>query len=987
MPHTGFPGDNVGGAVWAAFDGDWYARRYLGSRPVGVGDALDHYLTEGARQGHSPNPFFNEIWYRLRHPEIAAAIAGGKAGSGFEDYCRDPGDRRSPHWLFDAESYLNGKGPPSGHVNAYDHFLKVGDRGWARPSQFFLARTLLGGMPPDEQRQAQRTGVFRHILTHMDFGGPEPRFSPYFDPVWYLRHNPAAAASVLRGKFPSALAHYLLHRGESRADPLEQFSERFYLAQHGDVAAAVEAGIYPCGYAHFLARGIAENRRFHPDPALSDALSALRSPPGAPDRDGMPDGFARLVMSGTPVAALAPPEDEAKGIFLKKAALAARAATVAPLDFTCKGVPLVSVIMVLHDRLDLTLAVLAELQDHMPGRLELILADSGSTDGTVQICRYLRGARLIRFDENVNFVHACNAALAEARGEAVLYMNNDIRLGPRAVERAFRRLVSARDIGAVGGMVVRSHGLLQEAGCIIWRDGFTDGYLRDASPLVPEAGFVRDVDFCSGVFLMVRRDPVRSLGGFDPAFSPAYFEETDLCVRMRQAGWRVVYDPAIRIEHLEYGSAEGAHDAAARMAVNQRIFAARHAAWLQDQPDRDETCLALARLPREVRSRTRILMIEDRLPLRALGSGFVRTNDIAHAMARAGLGVTIYPIHRPDGPLISRRDFPETAEVIDDREAGDLGRFLAGRPGYYQAIWIGRTHNLDRLAPLLTDVKRQGGPAIILDTEAVASVRAEQQAALRGETLDLLAHVRNEFRNIGLVDRVVAVNGAEAGLLRRAGLGDPAVLGHMRVPRTTGPGFDARRGLLFVGAMHRRDSPNLEALTWFVDHALKTVIALLGDDIRLTVIGHIGPEVDLSRFESHPNLRILGEVPDLAPHYDSHRLFVAPTRIAAGIPYKLHEAASEGIPIVATDLLAGQLGWEGGRDLLTASGRDGAGFAAAIARLYANPALWHSLRDAAMARILHEASPGAYIRNIRSILGVEDVPPRPAGQRGTAFDV
>lgn len=970
VSHAGFPGNNVGSAVWAAFDGAWYARRYLGSGPVGVGDALAHYLSEGARQGHSPNPFFDEIWYRLRHPEVTAAIARGKVASGFEDYCRDPGDHRSPHWLFDAVSYLDGKGPPSGYVNAYDHFLKVGDTGWARPSPFFLAQTLLGGMPPDEQRQAQRTGVFRHVLSYMDFGGPEPRFSPYFDPVWYLRQNPAAAASILRGKFPSALAHYLLHRGESRADPLEQFSERFYLAQHGDIAAAVDAGTYPCGYAHFLDCGIAENRRFHPDPALSDAFYTLRSPPGASNHDGMPDGFARLVMSGKPAAAPAPPEDEAKRIFLQKAGLAARAATVTPLDFTCKGVPLVSVIMVLHNKLDLTLAVLAELQDHMPERLELILVDSGSTDGTMQIGQYLRGVRLIRFDENVNFVQACNAALAEAQGETVLYLNNDIRLGPRAVERAFRRLGSARDIGAVGGMVIRSHGLLQEAGCIIWRDGFTDGYLRDASPLVPEAGFVRDVDFCSGVFLMVRRNLARSLGGFDPVFSPAYFEETDLCVRMRQAGWRVVYDPGIRIEHLEYGSAEGAHNAVAQIAANQRIFAARHAAWLQNQPDRDETCLALARLPREARSRTRILMIEDRLPLRALGSGFVRSNDIAHAMVQAGLDVTIYPIHRPDGPLISRRDFPETAEVIDDRGAGDLGRFLAGRPGYYHAIWIGRTHNLDRLAPLLAIEKRQGGPAVILDTEAVASVRAEQQAVLRGETLDLLAHVRNEFRNIGLVDRVVTVNGAEAGLLRRAGIGDPVVLGHMRLPRTTGPGFDARRDLLFVGAMHLRDSPNLEALTWFVDHALKKVIALLGDDIRLTVIGHIGPDVDLSRFSSHPNLRILGEVADLAPHYDSHRLFIAPTRIAAGIPYKLHEAASEGIPIVATGLLAEQLGWENGRDLLTASGCDGDEFAAAIARLYEDPALWHSLRDAAMARILHEASPEAYARNIRSILGV-----------------
>ena len=963
MTQDRFPGEDAKGAAWAVFDSGWYARRYLRDGPQDT--ALGHYLTTGARVGHAPNPFFDEAWYRLRHPEVAAAIAQGALASGFADYCRDPHDGRSPHWLFDAGFQRTEAGKYPAYLNAYDHFLKSGDGAGLQPSAFFHARTLLTVMPPDEQRQALHTGCFRHVASRIIPLGHEPRFSPYFDPVWYLRENPTAAAAVLRRRVPSALAHYLLHRRDTPLDPVEQFSERYYLAQHTDVAEAVRSGVYACGYVHFKAFGIAEGRRFHPNPA---SLQNMKSAAQANGRDALPDAFARLVMAGSGTAPQLS-EDAAKQVFVDKATQAARAAAREVLDFTCSEAPAVSVIMVLHNKLALTLAVLAELQDHMPGQLELILVDSGSTDATIGIGGYLRGARLIRFDENVNFVRGCNAGLAQARGQAVLYLNNDVRLGPRAVNRAFRRLMSAPDIGAVGGMVIRSHGLLQEAGCIIWRDGFTDGYLRDASPLVPEANFVRDVDFCSGVFLMVRRALAVDLEGFDLAYSPAYFEETDLCVRMRIAGWRVVYDPAVRIEHLEYGSASAASKAVDAIGANQRVFADRHADWLADQPDRTEICPIRARIPRERQRQKRILMIEDQLPLRRLGSGFVRSNDIAQVMAAAGYGLTLYPIYPPQGgPPLSRRDFPDTVEVIDDRGVDDLPGFLADRAGYYDHIWVGRTHNLDRLAPLLADLRRDGGPTIILDTEAVAAPRFEQEAHFRGQTIDMVGHIRQEFRNIRLADRVVTVNQTDANLLRQAKLATPAILGHMRHIRSDGPGCDARRDLLFVGAMHSQDAPNLEALTWFVDHVLDHVIAKLGDDICLTVAGHVDPTVDLSRFAAHPNLRMLGAVPDLAPHYDRHRLFVAPTRIAGGLPYKLHEAASEGIPIIATDLLMQQLGWRHGQDLLAADGNDAPAFAAEIARAYKDAVLWQALRSSAIARVEQEASATDYAARIREIL-------------------
>ena len=83
-----------------------------------------------------------------------------------------------------------------------------------------------------------------------------------------------------------------------------------------------------------------------------------------------------------------------------------------------------------------------------------------------------------------------------------------------------------------------------------------------------------------------------------------------------------------------------------------------------------------------------------------------------------------------------------------------------------------------------------------------------------------------------------------------------------------------------------------------------------------------------SVFREHPRITLRGTVADTLPLYASHRVFVAPTRYAAGLPYKVNEAASFGLPVVATELLRGQLGWTDGEDILAAPAADPALFAA-----------------------------------------------------------
>jgi GT2 family glycosyltransferase len=977
--------------AWAVFDPVWYLQTYPDvnealpdDRPATV---LEWHLKNGQELGFAPNIFFDEAWHRHAYPAVNALLRKGNAESAFDAYCRG-GLARSPHWLFD-ERYYRRRYPDltdevlqaHGLANGYDHFLRHGAKEGRIGHPLFDARFLANGQEQAGAARASDGGAFLYYLRRIAASGPEPRTTPFFDPAWYLRRYPQVAQEVEAGRWRCALQHYLCNDTPTEFDPLPEFSERFYLARDAGIAGFVRRGERRNGYAHYLTYGAYEQR------APCEAIDLRWYASQAQVRDDLEHRRAAhafehwLLIGRHQGLPTAPPAEErltegqSRTLFHRKAQFLAPLLGRAPLDFSTTGKPVVSVIMVVRDRLAVTLAALASLRANLPGEVELILVDNGSTDDTRHIARYVRGAQLLRFETDIGPLRGGNAALHCVRADAALFLHNDVELVPGAVAAALRCLDSDPRIGAVGGKVIRAHGLLHEAGGIVWRDGTIQPYQRAASPLLPEANFRRDVDYCSRVFLLVRTTLLQLLEGFDEAYAPGGYEDVDLCVRARQSGFRVMYDPAALVYHMVHGSAPPDAPVEADVARQRQVFCGKHEAWLAQRPAADSAALVSARhggAPAQ-----RVLFIEDMLPLRWLGSGFVRSNDMIRTMAAMGYGVTVYPVAPSRFDLAAvYADMPETVEVMHDRGIEGLRDFIQRRPGFYDAVWIARTHNLDRVRPILQRVLPDDGrrPRIVLDTEAIAAMRHAAKSALAGEAVDDLgAAIRQEFANADFCQKVVAVNAAEAQTLRDLGCPDVTVIGHMRALRPTPRPFDKRAGMLFVGAMHQPDSPNYDSLCWFVDAVLPLIERELRWETRLTVVGYTAPEVVLDRFREHPRVTLRGALAETERLYDSHRVFVAPTRIAAGTPYKVHEAASFGLPLVATELLRGQLGWEDGRDLLVAPVTDPALFARQVLRLYRDQALWQSLRDAALERLRRENDVAGYAAAIEAVLGPANV--------------
>jgi GT2 family glycosyltransferase len=972
--------------AWARFEAGWYLARHADARALCAGKgalaALNYYLRVGARLGHSPSPLFDEEYYLSRNPDIAELVRAGNYASGFDHFCRHGHRGVSPHWLFDDELYENLYEDMTLEnldqhrcYGRYDHYLKSGQRE-QRMGQFLFDATFYRNAAIEAGVAAEEIdslGPYVHCLLRLATGEAELPTSIYFDPAWYLNRHPGAKAEVARGRYTSALQHYLCSAAPEHLDPVPEFSEAFYRRRHPDIATAVESGFYRSGYQQFVQYGAFELRQ----PAVDIDLVYYRDMNERVRNDlnsgAVRDAFAHLRLVGLPVGLVyAPPEARpavtepaTRQQFLAKARAHLTLFARQRLDFTTAA-PEIAVVMVLFNKFELTMLALASLRDNFAGGIELILVDNDSVDDTRRIADYVRGTKIIRNPSNLGFLRACNLGLGAVTAPAVLYLNNDVELAHGTIVAALARLNSDAAIAAVGGKIIRSNGVLQEAGSIIWNEGTTIGYLRDASPLVPEANFVRDVDYCSAVFLLCKTAVVQEFGGFDEAFSPAYFEEVDLCVRLITAGYRVVYEPLVVVYHLEFGSASTTEASMALMRRGKRIFKKKHQAFLAGQyaPAAKNLVRARAR-----NGRRHVLYIEDTVPLRRLGSGFVRSNDVVHGLADLGFDVHVFPTNGAPYDVMSLYgDLPDSAEILHDREFFGLADFLAERQGFYDLIWIARTHNFTRCWPVLkaAGIDPQKTP-VVLDTEAVVTAREAAQAALQGKTFDFAARLKVEFAGTGICTQVLAVNAAEAALLTQAGLPRVAVLGTARAPAPTPAGFGAREGLLFVAAIHQKDSPNLDALHWYVSEIYPELAKLCANPPVLNVVGHTQRDIDLSPFSSHKGLKLHGAASELAPFYNAARLFIAPTRYAAGTPYKLFEAASFGLPCVATPLLAVQLGWR--EEILTAD--TPALFAARIKQLYENEALWQQLREGALARLAAENSPAMFTAQLRGILEKE----------------
>jgi GT2 family glycosyltransferase len=248
--------------------------------------------------------------------------------------------------------------------------------------------------------------------------------------------------------------------------------------------------------------------------------------------------------------------------------------------FPASNEPVVSIIIPVFNGAHHTLRCLRSLLTDRSVAFEVIVGDDGSADCTQELLQRFENVTVMRNEANLGFIGTVNKASLLARGRYLLLMNNDAALVSGKIGNAVDVFERRPDAGAVGVRIRFATGRLQEAGAMIFSDGKTDGYLWDGDPDDVRARFQRDVDYCSGAFLFLRTQQFLELGGFDPIYAPAYYEESDYCMKLRRQGYASIYTPAITVEHFEFGS-QRTETARAAIERNRAIFTDRWQEFLE----------------------------------------------------------------------------------------------------------------------------------------------------------------------------------------------------------------------------------------------------------------------------------------------------------------------------------------------------------------------------------------------------------------------
>ncbi len=913
---------------WFYFDVQFYIAQCMA---IGLTPSIDsheaylrHYLEIGGRRfSLSPNPLFEEEYYRKRHPGVAAEIQIGKWACGFDHFVHQgSSDGLSPNWFFDGGFYrafhadLTDENLQIGQFgDLYSHFIHVGI-GERRIAHWLIkglmqiapgtimpksASALLELLVNDQAVASLLEPVLNYSWVKERYSLPKqvtslkfPCFylnsvviealspSPYFDEQFYRNQYPEIRNAIDSGSFSSGYEHFLLHGLNELRQPFAGFDPVYYSQYNMSTTTNPQNGSFgPSPYIHFLLNKKKGNLRI--SPALSDFEIAEKAGKGIYER--------RCRMNAT---FLVP--------FLSANNLG---------NLRTDVIPEVSIIIIVRNNFEQTANCMISALQNTNKNVEFVILDNASVDKTSKILKSLHGVKYIRSESNLGFTIAVNVAVSHSRGKYIVLLNNDIELGPRAIDQAVHQLEQQSSVGVVGGKVLRMHGRLQEAGCVIWRDGTCIGYGRDADPYDGQFNISYDVDFCSGCFLALRKIDWERLEGFDEGYAPAYYEEVDYCVRVWNQGQRVLYDPSILIWHYEYGSSSLREEPLALMRKNQRYFVNKHRRFLSECLTPHNDHLEQARLRRV--GRRRVLFIEDKIPDPKKGMGYSRSALISSIIANNVDLITIIGLHENNWIEPSFSSKEGKVEIVTRVNINTIAEFLKSRTGVYEIVWLSRTHNLSHLKRWREQVPEFfNRTKVVLDTEAIAAPRQQAYALHSGQQVDLSGLLNDEFQDIEIVNEICAVSGSDERILKdfltERDIGAKVNrISYAVSPDDQGGEFETTDCIVLTGSFSQLEGPNADGLLWF-DREVRPLLAL-NNQLKFVIAGHEAQRFyDLSAFQHH--YLIIDSPSSMDCVYKMARIVVAPTRFAAGIPVKVIEAAGAGVPVVMTSLLAEQLEWK-----------------------------------------------------------------------------
>jgi O-antigen biosynthesis protein len=604
---------------------------------------------------------------------------------------------------------------------------------------------------------------------------------------------------------------------------------------------------------------------------------------------------------------------------------------------------LVSIIIPAHNKWEYTKNCIISIQKttiYQP--YEILVGDDESTDETLNLNSYFPDVRVIRHPRNLGFLLNCNATAKHAKGDFLLFLNNDTTHYTGWLTNLVETFKNYPKTGIAGPRILSETGKLQEAGGIVWKDATGWNYGRGDDPNKPEYTYVKEVDYITGACIITPRALWEELGGFDERYSPAYYEDTDYAFAIREKGYKAMYQPKSVIVHLE-GVSHGRNvnsGVKRYQVINHGKFIDKWRPTLETQHLQNGDVFHARD---KSKNKKLLLMIDWAVPTYDKDAGSRTTYQYIKLLLDLGLNVKFI------GANFANRH--QTEPYISGFE--QMGVEVLSGPYYNTNVlesWL-QIHgqNVDYVYLNRPNVTPQFLPLIKKYAQKAKTI-------YYGHDLHFLRDLRRydlekdkqylttsanwktiEFDIMKSVDVVFSLSEYEKAIIKENVPSADVKLIPPFIFDSFGNGvtdFEDREGIMFIGGFYH--TPNVDAMLWFTREVFPKIQKEI-PAIKLYIVGSNPPKQILSLHNS-VNIIVKGYVTDaeLDQLYSKIRLVVAPLRYGAGVKGKIVEAMNKGIPVVATSI--GKEGLQEIGDLITAADLP-IDFSTKVVELYKDTAL------------------------------------------------
>lgn len=572
---------------------------------------------------------------------------------------------------------------------------------------------------------------------------------------------------------------------------------------------------------------------------------------------------------------------------------------------------------------------------------EVIVLDNASTDHTPQMLSKINNIRSIRNKKNEGFIRACNKGASIAKGKYLLFLNNDTLVTPDWLSSMISLFKKYRKVGIVGAKLIYPDGKLQEAGGIVLNDpvNLAWNYGRYDDPNKWEYNYVKEVDYCSGACLLVRKDLFEHIGLFDMQFSPAYCEDTDLAFSIRKLGYKVMYQPKAEIIHFEGTTAgvDTSHGFKSYQIVNQEKFYNKWKDTLEREYFKNGENVFLARDRSQINKI--MLFVDHYVPAWDKDAGSLLTYELLRIFLEMGFKI----IFLPDDML---KVEPYTSElqqmgieVLYDTNIRSRN-YLKKYGMYINVSFLSRPHISVKY---IDDLRKYTKAKVIYFPVDLNFLRLLRKYEIKKSKK--IFSIANKIRLIELnltskSDATVVLSSAEKDILKadlkKADVVTIPFLYRQNLKKKEINKFSDRKELLFLGGfMHE---PNEDAVVWFVENIYPLIKKEIGN-IKFYIAGS-NPTSKVLQLKSS-DIIVTGYVNDVTPLFRKAKVFVSPLRYGAGVKGKILQSMSYGLPVISTSIGAEGIDVKNMEHILIADQAEE--FAKQTLKLYTDKELWCKL--------------------------------------------